>query len=137
MEIVVGWIAFSIVAGVIAGAKNRSAFGCFLLSLLLSPLIGIILAAAMPRIETAPSVEAVDAPSGAGRVPCPMCSELIMPTAKVCRFCGHPIPPPPPPPVVDSSPPAARPSSTAYKAGKGLGKLFRSDDPPPPKDWGR
>ena len=48
MEIVLGWIVFSIVAGVIANARGRSGFGFFLLSLVLSPLIGILLAACLP-----------------------------------------------------------------------------------------
>jgi hypothetical protein len=26
------------------------------------------------------------------RVPCPYCAEMILPTAKVCRFCGRELP---------------------------------------------
>jgi hypothetical protein len=29
-----------------------------------------------------------DGPEAEGRLPCPQCAELIMPNAKVCRFCG-------------------------------------------------
>jgi hypothetical protein len=82
------WVAFSVVAAVIAGAKNRSVVGYFLLSLLLSPLIGLVLAAAMP----ARKVEYIPGPGDLakiGRAPCDACGEYIMLTAKVCRFCGR------------------------------------------------
>ena len=45
MEIVIVWIIFSGIAALIAGNKGRSAVGFFFLSMLLSPLIGIIIAA--------------------------------------------------------------------------------------------
>ncbi len=32
------------------------------------------------------------ASSEAARVPCPFCAELILPEAKVCRFCGRELP---------------------------------------------
>jgi phosphate/sulfate permease len=62
VEFVVGWIIFSIVAGAIASAKGRSGFGYFLLSLFLSPLVGIILAWALPRISTPAAVTSAPAP---------------------------------------------------------------------------
>ena len=42
MTYVVFWLFFSIIAGVIATRKGRSGIGFFFLSILLSPLIGII-----------------------------------------------------------------------------------------------
>jgi hypothetical protein len=42
MEIIVVWVGFSLLAGHVAGRKNRSAGLWFLLSLLLSPLLGLI-----------------------------------------------------------------------------------------------
>lgn len=84
MEIVViSWIIFSIVAGAIASGKNRSGFGYFLLSLLLSPLIGIILAAALPKIETAAA-----GPTPETHVKCPDCRELVLKDARKCKHCG-------------------------------------------------
>jgi hypothetical protein len=55
MEIVLGWFMFSIVAGIIASSRGRSGFGYFMLSLILSPLIGLILAVAMPSLKV-PSI---------------------------------------------------------------------------------
>jgi len=41
------WFVLCIVVGLIASNKNRSGFGFFLLSLFLSPLIGLIAVLAM------------------------------------------------------------------------------------------
>lgn len=80
MEIFIGWIVFSIVAGVVASSKGRSGFGYFLLSLVLSPLIGIILAAALPSLSQAPRPDT--------HVRCPDCRELVLNEARVCKHCG-------------------------------------------------
>lgn len=39
------WIVFSIIVGAIASGKNRSGIGYFFISLLLSPLIGLVIVA--------------------------------------------------------------------------------------------
>ena len=44
MGIIVVWVALCFVAGAIASKKGRSSVGFFFLSLVLSPLIGIIAA---------------------------------------------------------------------------------------------
>jgi hypothetical protein len=49
MEILLGWIAFSIVVGIAASNKGRSGFGWFLLSIVTSPLIAGLLVLAMSR----------------------------------------------------------------------------------------
>lgn len=85
MEIFLGWFCLSILAGVIAGAKGRSGFGYFMLSLLLSPLIGLIAAAAMPRID---EPGATSSPATETHVKCPDCAELVLRAAKVCKHCG-------------------------------------------------
>ena len=50
MEIVLFWVLFCIVVGVIATSKGRSGFGYFFLSMLISPVLGLILVACMPRL---------------------------------------------------------------------------------------
>jgi len=54
---------------------GRSAVGWFLLSLITTPLVGLLLFMLPPR-----------------RRPCPFCAESIQPSAVVCRFCGRNVP---------------------------------------------
>ncbi len=49
--ILVLWILFSVVAGTVARNKGRSFAGFFFLSLLLSPVIGLIVIAVLKPIE--------------------------------------------------------------------------------------
>lgn len=89
MEIVVGWFIFSIVAGVVASGRGRSGLGYFFLSLILSPLIGIILAAALPaKTKAAPVDASGEAISPKTHVRCPDCKELVRADAVKCKHCG-------------------------------------------------
>ncbi len=81
MEIALGWFVFSFVAAAIASSKNRGAGRYFLISLILSPLVGIILAAAMPAV---PRSE----PQDKKHSPCPFCLEPIISGARKCKHCG-------------------------------------------------
>lgn len=47
MELLLIWIPASIAIGVYAARKGRSGFGVFLLSVLLSPIVGLLVAVAM------------------------------------------------------------------------------------------
>lgn len=85
MEIILGWFIFSIVAGVIASSKGRSGFGYFILSLLLSPIIGILIAIGVPTINTQPQA---GTPHPDTHVKCPDCKEFILKEANVCKHCG-------------------------------------------------
>jgi hypothetical protein len=86
MGIFVIWLVLSILAGVLASTKGRSGFGFFLLSVILSPLIGLIAAAiASPNVS---KVEEAKVASGESKR-CPHCAEIIKTEALVCRFCNR------------------------------------------------
>lgn len=81
MEIFLGWVVFSFVAAAIASAKNRGPGRYFLMSLILSPLVGIILASAMPALPR-------EGASTKAHIPCPYCLEPIIAGARKCKHCG-------------------------------------------------
>lgn len=82
MEIVILWLAFSIAAGMWANSKGRSGLGYFLLSVILSPLVGLIFAgiASDKRKEDQATPET--------HVRCPDCKELVRKDARKCKHCG-------------------------------------------------
>ena len=85
MEVFFLWVGLSILAGVIAEKKGRSWFGFFVLSLLLSPIIGLLAAfVAAPDIAL---VERRQLISGVA-TRCSFCAELIKAEAIKCKHCG-------------------------------------------------
>ena len=91
MGIFLMWIVLSVLAAWAAGNKGRSWFGVLLLSLILSPLIGFIVALIMkPNVPPAPAAAlAVDPSLGV----CPWCAEDIKLGAIKCKHCGGEVTP--------------------------------------------
>ncbi len=86
---VVFWLVLSAVVGVIASSRGRSGFGYFLLSVILSPLIGLILAVALPSLKVQETVLAGgEVATPQTHVRCPDCRELVRADARKCKHCG-------------------------------------------------
>lgn len=80
MEIIIIWFGLSFIAGYVASNKGRSGAGYFFLSLLLSPLIGLI--AALVVKDDSEKVANNDLKK------CLHCAELVKKEAVKCKHCG-------------------------------------------------
>jgi ribosomal protein L37AE/L43A len=86
--LIITWLIFSILVAVLADNWGRSGFGYFLLSIVLSPLIGILVLA----ISGKNSDELEKAQITNNKLTkCPFCKELVKPDAVKCKHCGSDI----------------------------------------------
>ena len=90
---VVVWVICAIVGALIADRKGRST-ALWALVCLITGVFGILVIAVLPRQKDGEvSVSGQSAQLDSGRVPCPACSELILPSAKLCKHCGTTLSP--------------------------------------------
>jgi hypothetical protein len=82
------WLVLSILVGMYANKKGRSGFGYFLLSLVLSPLLGLIVVAGIEADSEKLEAKAL---STGKRRKCPYCAELVRNEARICKHCGKEI----------------------------------------------
>jgi len=88
------YIGVSVVWGIAARRKGRSFLAFFILSIFVTPIIGMIVVILMPATEEAKmSVSAGSGAGSVGPVPCPYCKEQIRPDAVVCKHCGRDVEP--------------------------------------------
>ncbi|MDQ5870793.1 MAG: hypothetical protein M3547_01120 [Acidobacteriota bacterium] len=125
LAIFIVWVLVSVAAGNVAARKGLEKRKYVWLSLLLSPVVGLILAAAATPNQAKADEQQVA--SGLGRK-CPYCAEVVKREATICRFCHKELPAleplPVAPPAAESDAMAARFKTRAdYEAWKATFKV--------------
>lgn len=93
MGIFITWFLLSVAVGILADNKGRSGIGWFLLSMILTPVLGLIFCAVSKNLRVANV--SVDTPGNATHLRCPACAEWVLPQAVKCKHCGGELTPQP------------------------------------------
>lgn len=90
MEYLFVWLALSCAIGYWAHTKGRFAFGWAVVSMMLSPLVGGLIVAVLPKAGKAaiPRDEVGNPITAESHVRCPDCRELVRRDARKCKHCG-------------------------------------------------
>lgn len=94
MTAVAIYILLALIPAAVASGRGNSGVAMFFISLVLSPLIGLILALAMKPKAVEEEARARKGISRTHTV-CPHCAEVVRRDASTCRHCGKPLPAPP------------------------------------------
>lgn len=85
------WFGTSFAVGKVGQGRSVGFATGFLLSLIFSPVVGIIVVLLM---KPNPKLAQEQALASGSERKCPFCAELIKVEAKVCRYCGRDQPSP-------------------------------------------
>lgn len=80
----VSWLILAILVGVYANGKGKSGFLYFIISIILSPLVGFLIAIISGDNEN----ELIEQGK---KTRCSNCGELVRSEAKICKFCNSKI----------------------------------------------
>ena len=86
MELLIFWLIVAVIVGVIASNRGRSGFGGFLLSVLISPLLGLILVLVLA--DKKKELQERQTTNPGPRAACWQCKEMVVVGAGKCRYCG-------------------------------------------------
>lgn len=86
--VVIGWILLALCVGLLAGKRGRGSGSWFVLSLLLSPLIGVAMLFAARDLSG-------NVPTPKTHRACPACAEQVLREAIKCKHCGSDLAPEP------------------------------------------
>ena len=92
--IILFWVIFAVAVGVFASNRGRSGFGWFLLSLVISPILGLLFVAVSKDLSKI-ATNAGSTPGVSTHRKCPACAEWVLPEAAVCKHCGAQLTPDP------------------------------------------
>jgi hypothetical protein len=80
------WCLLSVAVAVFAHNRGRSGGGWFLLSLIISPLLGLLFVAISKDLRKEQQAQA-STPGPTTHRRCPACAEWVLPQASVCKHC--------------------------------------------------
>ena len=87
------WLLFGTLSAIVAPKKGRNVYGWAIAGFLFGPLalvvVGLMDSKKAKTVLPSSNVPAVQPATSlpTEHIPCPYCAELIMPTARICRFC--------------------------------------------------
>lgn len=89
MTTLFAWVFLAILVGAVASARQRSGLVWFLVSLLLSPVLGLLFL----LVTGTPQAQRHAEPGPSTHVKCPACREWVLPDAIKCKHCGSGLEP--------------------------------------------
>ncbi len=92
MTVFIFWFLFAVATGIYANGRGRSGIGWFVLSMLITPILGLLFCAVSKNLA-APISQPADGASTHRK--CPACCEWVLPMAVVCKHCSQPLTPDP------------------------------------------